>query len=209
MKKILLKVSVVLLFCIALPSITSIADDIKAYIVTHEIILENNSVNDILSNPILSYQDTTYLSIRDIAKIFNKQVEWDEGKNKVILNDMNKEEKMQPVIQDSNTALAIGEAIICQFFSEKVCDNTRYNVSKAQADHKNAMPFYIVSAVFQENNDMECGIFDVIVEINSYTGEIISVSEKVNEKSDKGTVLLTRFRDSIKRNNTPVTRLTD
>lgn len=172
-----LVLSVVLCFILGFSVIAGKDNPINAFIVNYGIILKGGSINETLENPILSYDDRTYISVRDVAKVFEKNVVWDNESEDIVLIENNE----KPVIWDYDTAKFIGQAIIHQFFPDEVKDSTTYEVSRAQADHPDAKPIFIVCATFDTdvNVNADNPNFDVIVEINSITGRILSVSRYI------------------------------
>ena len=156
---------------------------VNATIVNYSINMNGYEITKDFDNSILSYEERTFISVRDVARAFNKNVSWDSESKVITLTDTNKDE---PVVWDNNTALMIGKAIIGQFFPDKVNDKTIYEVGTVQVDLNSTKPIFGVFAIFNPNSSIdENNIFsyiDAVVEIEPSTGAIITVSKYTDGK---------------------------
>lgn len=157
---------------------SAIAYFISASTVDYKITLDGVNITNALNNPVICYDNRTYLSVRDIAKVFKKDVSWDSEKKEVIMTDSNIDKH---VIWDNDTALIIGKAIICQFFPNEVNDKTIYDVSLIQADHVGAKPIFEVTVAFNDSIIDEHNI-DVVVRLDPCTGAVISISKYIDRQ---------------------------
>lgn len=71
--------------------------------------------------PVLSYDDTTYIAIRDVAKIMSKDVNWNENENSIVFLS-----PMERAINNYDTGETIGKAIIKEFYNDKITENSIY-----------------------------------------------------------------------------------
>ena len=176
-------VLIVLSLCVVLLTVFSTASSsISATIANHTVQINGKEVNKGLENPLLSYENRTYISIRDIAKAFNKDVLWYNEEKVIMLKD--RAYSGNSVLWDYDTAKMIGKAIICQYFPDEINDNTLYAVSMLTADHIGAKKLFIVEALFNLDGSFDEISYnaDAFVEIDSNTGEIVSVKRRGDEQ---------------------------
>lgn len=151
------------------------SNEISTCFSNNKIYLNEILISDKIENPLIMYNDLTYMSIRDIGKIFDKKIQWNEKESIVIMNDNIDIKK--PFINKIETAMIIGKAIIKEHFDERINESTKYSVMLLVADQIDAQPLYEVSVWFDApdginddvliSNNADCKIY-----INSITGEI-------------------------------------
>lgn len=135
-------------------------------------------LNDKLQHPVLSYDGHTYIAVRDMAEIFDKDIHWN-GKDKIIfLLDKTSE---NPAIQNEETAVAISRAMMHQFFPDEVSDQTTYEVGVAHVDFVGSKPFFHVDVQFDGN--AANGFADAVVDIDPDTGEIMNIYRFTEEQT--------------------------
>ena len=89
-------ITLVMIFCLAINvgAYASVGDSISATIVGYEIISNGGRINEVLENPIINYNNHTYIAVRDMAKALNKEIRWDEEYNEssgIVLYDAKKD----------------------------------------------------------------------------------------------------------------------
>ena len=140
------------------------------YVVDHRVYLDGFSLDSLIENGLLSYQNKTYVSLRDVAKIFHKSICWDEENKNICLGTQNPEKIM---FRDEETALKLGVAFVEDHFSEQVGAKTEYAVSTG---HDSRGRYFYVFAVFDhEEVPMDAGIeeaADVMISFNQTTWEM-------------------------------------
>lgn len=75
------------------------------------------------ANSVLTYQDRTYVSLRDMADVFSYHVTWDEEKRTA---SATREKYTKPMVEKPETALAIAKATVKWRYADKVTSNTAY-----------------------------------------------------------------------------------
>ncbi len=93
------------------------ADEIYTTVVNRKIMFEGQQITT--KYPVLSYDDTTYIAIRDVAKIMSKDVNWDENENSIVFLS-----PMERAINNYDTGETIGKAIIKEFYNDKITENS-------------------------------------------------------------------------------------
>jgi len=125
---------------------------INANIVNYSIIVDGYEITRDFDNFILSYEDRTYISIRDVAKCFNKNVRWD-GKYEMIYITNQRPEK--EIVNLWDTALTIGKAIINEHFPNRITESIQYAGIQEHADHIGARKTFFVYVTFETDNDFD------------------------------------------------------
>lgn len=183
-KKIIIILSIVFCLVIGVVVYAATSVPINAFIVNCEIVLDGHTITDNLEYPIISYNDHAYIAIRDIAKELNKDILWDDVQGKDfrgIIEMRNKDYNRDPVIKDEETATLIGQAVIRQFFPDKVSDETVYEFVIMETDLSSfTKTTFIIEARFDGDKDGHC---DASVNIDSLTGEVNNVYDYTGEQS--------------------------
>jgi predicted esterase YcpF (UPF0227 family) len=151
---------------ITAPIIIAASNTIQAYLINHRIVY-HRTLNDSLQYPLISYNDNTYMAIRDVAELWNKNISWDEENQSINLSSRRDEYN---IIKQKETALAIGKAILEEYYGEKITEKAMYDVTYAMADRN----FWYISIVFspsEEANEDQYVLLnpDVRVEIDPVT----------------------------------------
>lgn len=155
MKKKILIITLILLST-GIISLAAAPALIQAYLVDYYI----EPFGERLSYPLISYNDNTYMAVRDVASLLNKDVEWFDDSKEILFISRKKDDN---IIKEPETALAIGKAIISEYYKDKVNENSSYRIDYGEYDdvyHDNS---WMVSVVF---NPVE-GIDDVYVLLNA------------------------------------------
>ncbi len=181
MKKILFITLLIMLVLTGAVSAKKESDDI-CILEGRTIILNNRTLDSqVLNLPLISVNNTTYLSVKDMAVIMGRDAEWYEQVNSVqlvqpieIIKD--KEGKMISIIYDyfiknEDTALKIGKAVAMENFELQPKNTSFYCTKAAHMDH-----FYItwIDADFFGKSDDVSDCFencDYVVYIDPLTGE--------------------------------------
>ena len=126
--------------------------------------------------PLLSYNDNTYISVRDIAKLISKDIEWSEGSKEITLKQPDEEKQ---VIKKAETALAIGKAVAEDYYLDYVDENSFYYVTYLQPTADWADCVYEVHILFNatddEKNDLVTllNVSNVVIIVDPIDGNII------------------------------------
>lgn len=112
MKKFITALSLIVIMVISMASFALTTETIEANIVDYTIFGQIGSIkgriSDYLQNPIISYNDNTYISVRDVAKLISKNVEWSEEGKEITLKQAEKDAQL---IKSSETALEMGKLL--------------------------------------------------------------------------------------------------
>ena len=96
MKKFIIVLSFIVVMVISMVTFALTTETIEANIVDYTIFGQIDSIkgriSDYLQNPIISYNDNTYISVRDLAKLISKNVEWSEESKEITLKQAGKDE---------------------------------------------------------------------------------------------------------------------
>jgi len=111
-------------------------------IVDYNFFVDNKDTAKILESPLISINDTTYLSVRDAGKIFNKEVTWNGEKQLISMRSL--ENEMDKIITKTDTAWTIGKAVAKEQFSELITENTKYALLKAETTHDNYTYYFYI-----------------------------------------------------------------
>ena len=77
------------------------ADEIYTTVVDRKIRYEGQRITT--KYPVLSYDNTTYIAVRDVAKMLSKDVRWDENENSIAFSS-----PMERAINNYDTGETIG-----------------------------------------------------------------------------------------------------
>ena len=75
------------------------------------------------ANSVLTYQDRTYVPLRDMADVFSYHVTWDEEKRGA---SVTREHYTRPMVEKPETALTIAKASVKWRYADKVTSDTAY-----------------------------------------------------------------------------------
>lgn len=164
--KILLVGIILVSIFITAPLIIAASNAVQAYLIDYQIVY-HRTLNDSLQYPLISYNDNTYMAIRDVADLWNKNIKWDEKSQKVELSSRRDEYN---IIKQKETASTIGKAILEEYYGEKITENSMYDVTYAIGDRN----FWFISIVFnptEKANEEQYVLLnpDVRVEIDPIT----------------------------------------
>jgi len=162
-------ITLIVLLLLSIPSMAQISNLIQAYLVDYDISY-GKSLNSSLSYPIISYNDNTYMAVRDVAFLWNKDITWNQEYKSI--NFVSREKK-ENIIKKEETALKIGKAILEEYFTDKIKENSAYHVTYAEPDGIDAEDVWRVSVIFDAsgavNDDYILSHPDAIVQINPLT----------------------------------------
>ena len=141
--------------------------------VDRSIVIDDKGVNGKLEYPLISCNDLTYMSVRDVGTLLNRKVTWIEETSDIFMNPLPEED----IIKEWDTVYAIGKAIALEHFPDLINENTRYAAAGEEANHIGSEMYYTVYILFDapelENEDeyiVENA--DVQIEIMAKTGSI-------------------------------------
>ena len=168
MKKRKICISVMIMMVIGVTVLAAAENKIEANIVNYMIAAEGGLMNDFLGDPIISYKDRTYVSLRDYANYYDKDIEWDEELEMITMQD----KRGEIIINDEKTAETICKAIIQEHYADRITDKTIY-LMREYSTGRNA--YFGIKAEFEFSES-------VIVDISCYTGEITIKDYKDNNQ---------------------------
>ena len=123
MRKGIIALSIILCFVVGLIVFAADSDFISAKLVDYKIHLGGLVINDNLQNPLISYNDYTYISVRDVAMMIAREIWWNEEREDIRFV---KPERENHIIKKEDTALAIGKAIVEEHYIDRINENTKY-----------------------------------------------------------------------------------
>ena len=177
-----------MILCFVAGAILSAAGNefINAKIVDYKINLNGPNAEEKLQNPLLSYNDCTYISARDVGRLIYRDVSWSETYQEITFKKLPQEHCL---IQKEETALAIGKAIAQEYYSERMNENTKYMVHFMESG-PTGIDYYLVCVMFEPPADRELNIVemtnecDLLIEVGTAVGAT-SVVEKQADGSLK------------------------
>ena len=151
------KIIIMIVFVIFLTTLTVLgATQIAAYLSGNTIYLDGLPLNqDWLQNPVIEYEGRTYLSVRDVAARFDREVLWNESRQEIRLYKPKKEY----IITKAETAYTIAKAMVEDRFSDRITENTKY---VAQIMSISTSQYYSVYVIFDAPEGMEDAILGEI-----------------------------------------------
>lgn len=151
------------------------------YVSDQNLLINQNRTpaNKSCKNPLLTYNDTTYIAVRDVASFFDLDMTWIEPVDGVSLSLKTYEE---PLVQNTKTALALGKALIEDHFADRITDTTLYEVSESWVDHPGVVQHIVtVNAIFSSDDLLDgwsiTDLADVRVYIIPETWTISDITE--------------------------------
>ena len=99
---------------------TVVAGSIQAEIVQRNITYKARRISH--SYPFLSYDNITYMAVRDVGKLFSKNIRWDEDTNLIHIDPIKEQN-----IKNKETGEMIGKAIIKELYGDRLTENTVYH----------------------------------------------------------------------------------
>ena len=157
---------------------------IEAYISDYNLEVYRNMGYE-FEYPIISYKDNNYIAIRDVARLWNKDVYWNGQSHSI---EFISRSDYDNIIKNEDTALAIGKAIISEYFSKDIKENSAYSVTYAEVTSSYDDDCWRVSVIFDsaDNVSDEDILFkaDAAVDINASTGNF-SITDFRGERSSK------------------------
>ena len=157
-RKICISVMIMMVIVIGMTVLAASENKIEANIVNYMIVADYAPMNDYLGDPIISYKDRTYVSLRDYANYYDKDIEWDEKSQEITMQD----KRGKTIINDKKTAETICKAIIQEHYADRITDKTVYSMRVLSYGYDLC---YELTAEFEFSES-------VIVNISRYTGEI-------------------------------------
>jgi hypothetical protein len=158
-------------------------EEIKAFIADYTLTWQGPNYEKRLEYPLISYDDHAYISIRDVAKMLRKNVEWEDGH--IMLNSYKQD---NAIITEKETALKIGKAIIEERYKDRVNENSMYMVLHFVGSVEEVDEYFEVNVLFDppvdRTLDLEkeddyyyfCSHADAKIRIDENDGSI-SISE--------------------------------
>lgn len=179
------KIIVFLLMIFLLILTNTFAANINVDIVQRNILYNGKRVNT--EYPILSYDDTTYISLRDVAKMVSKNIRWDGKYNEVSFDSLKIDS-----IKNKETGEMIGKAILKEFYLDKITDRTICRAGSASQ----SLYFddvFTLSVIFEPETSIniskdEYDLYvlnncDICINVSSYDGSVY-----VDELQEDGTL---------------------
>ena len=176
MKKKLLVIGVIACIIIGIQAVLTASDKMTVSMTEHNIYYDDVLSNGYFENPMFTYNDLTYISIRDFAAMIKKRVHWIEEDNEIRFAASKSDYE---VIKKPETALAIGKAIIEEYYPDRIQKNSIFHASYAQITTSSKENCYETRVLFDPPSDIELDQLyilnhpDVIVEISLKNGSFI------------------------------------
>ena len=179
MKNRKLIVSFLLFSILGLPVVAAVEEKVEAVITNYDIMLYGANINYIFGNPILSYNDHTYVSLRDFIKLTDYEILWDEGKETITLQD---KKGNLPIISKKETALAIAKEVLKEHYPDEPIEDMDFIIWNGFKGGALPEEFFEIRTIVSDSNIdnlsdeayfayiRENTVMKVI--IDSYTGEI-------------------------------------
>lgn len=152
MKKRFLLISIMICLVIGMQAVISASDDIMVSLSNYNIYYHNaiTTINKNLQYPLLSCNNITYISVRDIASVLKRPVVWDEDEKAIYLQATKGDYE---VIKKPETALAIGKAIIEEHYPDRVGKNSVYWSGYIEMVDWHKENYYEVAVLFDPPED--------------------------------------------------------
>lgn len=170
-KSILLIAIIIMLVIIKILPVTAVSNMVQAYLVNYKINYYS-TLNERLVYPLISYNDNTYMAVRDVASLWNKSIDWNEGNQTI---NFKSNDAKKNIIKEPETALEIGKAIFKEYYEDKVNKDSAYYVAYSEPDACEADDLWNVYVIFnptEEVNSDELYVMlhcDARVDINPLT----------------------------------------
>lgn len=195
MKKIIIS-SIIALAFIAQPILADEAT-LNVQIVQRMVLYPTRGNFASVDCPVLSCNDLTYVPVKNVAKRLGYEAIWEKSSNNVYLAQPSADKYL---IKTDETALAIGKAIIEEYFADEITESTRYTVSlgylqRYQFDMYGVYVKFDVQEEFETEEDLRLHLLsnaDCIVGIDPVKGEVVSFrckDENENLKNVLDTIL--------------------
>lgn len=177
--KVILVLALLLITGITALASSGTAVKVEAYIANNQIVYYGQGRRIITKEyPIISYNDHTYLSVREVARVFRKDIEWfqlDDGTIEIYIKQLPKEDW---IVQSEELALELGKAVIKTHYSDDVSENSNYHVFGVATQAYNAEYMYAVTVNFrlpEGKSEDETYMFnnaDVMILLNPQDGSM-------------------------------------
>lgn len=178
--KFVLGIMAVCLSVILISATVSSDDIIRACLVNFNISMYK-SINDRLLYPIISYNDNTYIAIRDMAALLKKNVEWDDESKQITFTSLDNTES---IIKNEQTALQMGKAVIEEYFSDRLNESSAYRVTYSEICDPYHNDLWEISVVFNMKKDYDEDYIlanaDAMVWIDAETGNLSIMKKNIN-----------------------------
>ncbi len=125
--------------------------EITAYIVNHSIYYEGYEREKEFEYPLISYDNHTYISIRDMANLLTRNVEWKEDSEQIWIKKSSSEDYL---IKEEETALQIGKALVEEKYANRLTEKTRYCCSYGDYDSTLYEGKYCIGVKFDATKEM-------------------------------------------------------
>lgn len=181
---------VILSFILCAATLVVGKESIQAFIAECKLYYQKGRIDKLLEQPLISYNDYTYISLRDVSRLLSREVCWDAQEDEITLQQADYEQYM---IQKKETALEIGKAILQEHYTGMVNEGTIYFVGYLVPTASWADNYYVIDAMFNppidrsldlENDDDRLFFLNnsnVEVQIDPVTG-----SFTLYERNDSG-----------------------
>lgn len=172
MKKIIVVFNIILILMFGIVGSAKLYGEVTAYKVNKYVFIEGGAVNSKMNYPLLSYNDNTYIALRDLANYFNYSVVWDNTSIELV------RKHKDSIIKKEDTAEKIAMALIEETYSNKINEKTEYLVEKEAVDTAGVEDFFKVYVLFDGYTEDAVDLSwleknsDVIVTVGAETGTI-------------------------------------
>ena len=140
---------------------------INASVVDYTLNYNGVEINSTFDYPLISYENSTYMAVRDVAELWNSFIYWDEENQTIDL------ESQCGDVDGYTVALAMGKAIVNKYYHEKITENTEYYMALLPFDSHHSQ-YWMLCVLFDniyEKDDKEAIIdnADVFLRIETKT----------------------------------------
>lgn len=151
---------------VGISSVTAFSNIIQAYIVDYDISYGNR-----LTYPLISYNDNTYMAVRDVASLWNKDVSWQNEEKRI---EFLSRTPQYNIIKEPETALSIGKAIFSEYYKDKMNENSVFHVCYSEVQDILNDDLWWVSVIFNPKEEISDETYvmlnaDARIEINPLT----------------------------------------
>ena len=159
-QKMIVLISLAFCFVVGITAFATGTGLINIDFVDYKIRFNGREMNDFFQNPLISYNDRTYVSIRDVAMMISRDVNWNELYEEIEFVRMDPAEHL---IKSEDTALAIGKAIALEHYPDRINENTKYLTVFLEAG-PTGIDYYEVNIMFDPPMDKEIEFLEMINE---------------------------------------------
>ena len=144
MKKLCAMLIMLVSLCLWIIPSQAVHAPVSVGIVNYSLKYNGTLINSELNHPLISYENTTYMAVRDVASLWNRNVFWDAENQTINIEGTHSD------ADGYTTALTMGKAIINKYYNYRITENTKYflGFSYSCAEHPQ---YWILCATFDND----------------------------------------------------------